>query len=135
MLNLKAKIVCFLMVHMLLLGSGVMAFDGLGDPKRGQEIYTLSCARCHGDRGDGNGPESHFLVVKPANFLSEKSRSKSDVELMTTIAHGVVFSPMHGWRDRLSQEEMLDVLSYIRFLAPFLAVAEGGRTGIPDSRS
>ena len=84
---------------------------------------------CHGEHGDGNGADSHYLIVKPANFLSERSRTKTDVELMTTIAHGVIFSPMHGWRDRLSQQDMLDVLSYIRFLAPFLAVAEVQRQG------
>ena len=50
---------------------------------------------------------------------------KTDAELMTTIAHGVIFSPMHGWQDRLSHHEMWDVLGYIRFLAAFLAVPEG----------
>ncbi len=34
-----------------------------------------------------------------------------------TIAHGVVYSPMHGKRDILSDQEMWDVLQYIRTFA------------------
>lgn len=41
---------------------------------------------------------------------------------MLSISQGVLFSPMHGWRDRLSEQEMRDVLSYIRSFAPFLPV-------------
>jgi hypothetical protein len=32
-----------------------------------------------------------------------------------------VYSPMHGWWDRLSRSDMQDVVSYIRRLAPFQA--------------
>ena len=60
-----------------------------------------------------------FLTVPPANFHSLQSRSKTDWELMTVITYGVIFSPMHGWADRLTEQDRWDVLSYIRQLAPF----------------
>ncbi len=41
------------------------------------------------------------------------------MELLLAIKQGVLFSPMHGWKDRLSEQDMLDVLGYIRSLAPF----------------
>jgi hypothetical protein len=42
---------------------------------------------------------------------------KSDEELLRTIEHGVVFSPMHAWRGRLTDGEMQDVVAYIRLLS------------------
>jgi mono/diheme cytochrome c family protein len=41
---------------------------------------------------------------------------KSDEEFLRTIEHGVVFSPMHSWRGQLSDDEMTDVVAYIRRL-------------------
>lgn len=55
----------------------------------------------------------------PANFHSLKSRSKTDMELLLAIKQGVLFSPMHEWGDRLSEQEMLDVLRSIHTLASF----------------
>lgn len=92
------------------------------NPKRGEAIYTQHCARCHGKSGNGLGPDVKDLIVPPADFHSLRSRSKTDSELLLAISQGVLFSPMHGWRDRLSQQDILDVLSYIRSLAPFNAV-------------
>lgn len=85
-------------------------------------IYQQHCLRCHGQAGDGLGPDARSLIVPPENLQSPRSRSKTDRELMLSISQGVLFSPMHGWRDRLSEQEMRDVLSYIRSFAPFLPV-------------
>jgi cytochrome c oxidase cbb3-type subunit 3 len=45
------------------------------------------------------------------------SRAKTDWELLITIANGALFSPMHGYRGKLTDQQMLDVLSYIRSVA------------------
>jgi mono/diheme cytochrome c family protein len=44
---------------------------------------------------------------------------KSDMELLVIIAYGVVYSPMHGKRDILSDQEMWDVLQYVRTFAVY----------------
>lgn len=85
----------------------------------GQAIYDEHCARCHGLNGNGNGPDAEALIVPPANFHSQRSRAKTDFELLTIIAYGVAFSPMHGWSGRISDEEITAVIAYIRTLAPF----------------
>jgi len=94
-----------------------------GNPQHGKELYEKHCAHCHGTNGTGDGPDTQFLMVPPANFHSLASRSKTDWDLMTIITFGAAFSPMHGWADRLTEEERWDVLRYIRILAPFNPMA------------
>jgi len=89
-----------------------------GDPKAGQHVYQQQCLRCHGTDLDGNGPDSQDLIVQPANLRSVLSRSKTDWELLVAISNGVLFSPMHSFRGKLTDEQMLDVLSYIRAISP-----------------
>ena len=107
----------------IVFSSWVAAQSERGNPKIGQALYEQHCLRCHGLAGAGNGPDAPFLIVAPANFQSARSRSKSDMELMNTIMHGVVFSPMHGWGGRLTEQQLWDVLSYIRIIVPFNPVA------------
>ena len=87
------------------------------DLSRGKAVYERHCLSCHGASGRGDGPAAASLRVAPANFQRFGSFLKSDEELLRTIEHGVVFSPMHSWRGQLTDEEMSDVLSYVRFLA------------------
>lgn len=101
------------------IGSWVAAQDEGGRLRSGPEIYEDHCARCHGLAGKGDGPDGKSLIVRPANFHALRSRAKTDFELFTTVAYGVAYSPMHGWRGRLTDEEMLEAISYIRTLAPF----------------
>ncbi len=104
-------------------GSWSFAQDQQGDLKSGEAIYQQHCLRCHGNNGSGDGIEGAFLTIPPGNFLSDQSRMKSDIELLMIIRYGSIYSPMHGWGDRLTESQMWDVLEYIRFLAPFKAIA------------
>lgn len=99
--------------------TAVLLAQGIrGDSKAGQGVYEKQCLRCHGAKLDGNGPDSQDLIVQPADLRSPISRSKTDWELLVAISNGVLFSPMHSFRGKLTDEQMLDVLSYIRFMSP-----------------
>jgi mono/diheme cytochrome c family protein len=87
------------------------------DSTRGKAVYERQCQACHGVGGWGDGPDAKDLKVAPANFHRFSSFLKSDEELLRTVEHGVVFSPMHSWRGRLTDGEMQDVVAYIRLLA------------------
>ena len=89
-----------------------------GTPEAGQAIYEKHCLCCHGSTLDGKGPDSQDLIIRPANLQAQASRTKTDWELLVTISNGVLFSPMHGFRGKLTDQQMLDVLSYIRSVAP-----------------
>jgi mono/diheme cytochrome c family protein len=89
-----------------------------GNPKAGQALYEQHCLRCHGEKLDGHGPDAQYLIVRPANLQSSLTRHKTDWELLITISNGVLFSPMHGFRGKLTDQQMLDVLAYIRMISP-----------------
>jgi mono/diheme cytochrome c family protein len=93
------------------------AQDYPADVMRGKAVYERHCLACHGAGGWGDGPNAASLKVAPANFHRFSSFLKSDEELLRTIEHGVVFSPMHSWRGTLSDGEMQDVAAYIRLLS------------------
>ena len=93
------------------------AQDYPADITRGKDVYQRHCQACHGVGGWGDGPDAKALKVAPANFHRFSSFLKSDEELLRTIEHGVVFSPMHSWRGQLTDGEMQDVVAYIRLLS------------------
>jgi len=99
--------------------SWVAAQTARGNPESGQVVYEKNCLRCHGDKLDGNGPDGKDLIVRPANLQSITSRSKTDWELLITISHGAAFTPMHGFRGKLTDQQVMDVLAYVRMMAPF----------------
>lgn len=107
----------------ILVTSWALAQAARGNPKTGQAIYEQHCLRCHGDKLDGRGQEWKDLIVPPANLQSQLSRSKTDWELLVAISNGVLFTPMHSFRGKLTDEQMLDVLSYIRSMVPFDTVS------------
>ncbi|HEX6531132.1 MAG TPA: cytochrome c [Nitrospira sp.] len=94
---------------------GVMTAQGYPpDLSRGKAVYEHHCQSCHGPNGYGDGPAGESLKVKPTDFHRFRSLLKSDEEYLRTIEHGVVFSPMHSWRGQLTDDEMTDVVAYIR---------------------
>jgi cytochrome c oxidase cbb3-type subunit 3 len=102
-------------VFLVVLGGSLAAGQTVrGNPKEGQVVYEKNCLRCHGNMLDGKGPDSQDLIVRPANLQSLITRSKTDWELLVAISNGVLFSPMHSFRGKLTDQQMLDVLSYIR---------------------
>jgi len=101
----------------LAIPTSLMAQDYPADVRRGKAVYERHCLACHGTGGWGDGPAAASLKIAPANFHRFSSFLKSDEELLRTIEHGVVFSPMHSWRGQLTDGEMEDVVEYIRLLS------------------
>ena len=58
----------------------------------------------------------------PDLVLTDLSVTKGD-HVLVTITNGALFTPMHGFRGKLTDEQILDVLSYIRSVVPFDAVS------------
>jgi len=94
----------------------VPAQESAGSALDGKVLYEWHCVRCHGAGGWGDGPQAKELRVPPANFHGPVVKMKSDEQLLTSIEFGLVLTPMHAWRGRLTEQEMQDVLAYVRLL-------------------
>ncbi|BFU94801.1 MAG: putative Cytochrome c552 [Nitrospira sp.] len=106
-----------LILSILVVPWTLVAQDYPPDVTRGKQVYERHCQSCHGPSGWGDGPEAASLRVKPADFHRFGSYLKSDEDLLRTVEHGIVFSPMHSWRGQLTDGEMQDVVAYVRRLA------------------
>ena len=76
---------------------------------KAKELYTVYCAICHGDAGDGKGN----LVVKE-KFLgvpSYKDREITDGSVFHVITYGL--NSMGSHANQLSQEERWVVADYV----------------------
>jgi mono/diheme cytochrome c family protein len=117
---MKQSVLAFTIFACLLASGAIIQGKELATNASGGEIiYRVHCLRCHGKMGDGKGPDSANLMVPPRDFHAPESTGKTELELRSIIIWGLVFSPMHGWWDRLSSEEIRAVISYIRQLAPY----------------
>ena len=92
------------------------------DPDAGRQAYAAYCATCHGPKGDGNGPMSAMLNPRPARHSDgAHMRTLSDEYLFTIIKEGgpaVGKSPMMtAWSSTLSDDQIRDLVAYIRTLA------------------
>ena len=76
---------------------------------KAKELYTVYCAICHGDKGDGKGN----LVVKE-KFLgvpSYKDREITDGSIFHVVTYGL--NSMGSHANQLSQEERWQVTDYV----------------------
>lgn len=93
-----------------------------GNAAKGKEIYTKSCASCHGAAGKGDGPAAAALNPKPKDLTDKAYTSKLDDAFMTNIiAKGgaaVGKAPlMPPFASQLNDQAIKDVTAYIRSLA------------------
>ncbi|MDF0677165.1 MAG: cytochrome c [Nitrospira sp.] len=85
-----------------------------GDPVTGREIYVNTCIRCHGI--DGKGALGIKLVPPPADRTSAIVQNRLDGTLFRRIHDGKPNTAMGAWKYSLSDEEIWDVLTYVRTL-------------------
>ena len=92
----------------------IAASEKGGDPVSGREIYVNTCIRCHGI--DGKGTLGIKLVPPPADLTSLTVQSRLDGTLFRRIHEGKPNTAMGAWKHSLSDEEIWDVLAYVRTL-------------------
>jgi mono/diheme cytochrome c family protein len=81
----------------------------------GQKIYLKRCAACHGNAGNGDGPDAADLGIHPAKLSDPAVRQQSDGELFWKITVGK--KPMPGYGSRLSATDRWNAINYLRTLA------------------
>ena len=87
----------------------------------GNEAYVALCSQCHGDDGRGKGPDAAGLNPRPADFTDqEQMQAHTDGYLFWRISDGGDFDPynslMTAWGTLLSEQEIWELISYLRTL-------------------
>lgn len=86
------------------LAHGMMLYQGKG-----------KCIPCHGINGDGMGPLASAPDASPRNFHNvDWQKARTDGELKWVLTNGVQGSWMHEKNAILTDEEMWQVVLYIR---------------------
>ena len=79
------------------------------DMAKAEQLFTIYCAICHGDKGDGKGN-----LVKREKFLgvpSYKDRAVTEGSVFHVITYGL--NAMGSHANQLSQEERWQVTHYV----------------------
>lgn len=89
-------------------GSEAAAVDAVED-------FNTYCEACHGAAGLGDGPAGQSLEPKPANLPALASQVGDDY-LFWRISQGKAGTSMLGWAGVLNDEQIWQVVAYIRTL-------------------
>ena len=85
------------------------------DTSAGANLFQTDCIACHGEHGHGDGPASPALNPPPANLV-KLSQASADNFLFWKISTGVDGTAMPAWKGVLSEEQIWQVLAFIRTL-------------------
>lgn len=77
-----------------------------GDPAGGALLYSANCAVCHGPQGSGG--------VGPALMGSEFIQATNNADLVKFLQEGRLGTIMVSFSDRLSSDEMADLVAFLR---------------------
>ena len=92
-----------------------------GDPERGKAWFLFGCMACHGEMGKGDGPASKSFNPLPRDLTdAQYMQGLTDDYLFNVIkAGGGAFQKpnMPGWSHLLKDEEIWNLIAYIRTLS------------------
>ena len=99
-----------------------------GNWSTGKDIYDKRCTWCHGPDGDGAGAAQDRLNPPPRDFTygnykiktsSFDSMAPNDGDVFRMIRDGMPGTAMPGWGDLLTEQEMWDLVTYVKSFVGF----------------
>lgn len=83
--------------------------------------YQQLCSSCHGTSGRGDGPAAAGLVPRPRNLADRHWQASVDDDYLRKVilqgGSAVNLSPsMSGWSHAFSDEELQQMITYLRSL-------------------
>ncbi len=85
--------------------------------ENGENIFRSNCSHCHGTTGQGDGPTAEELDPKPA-VLADPQITGNDYskpyDNFEVVNVGIANTAMIAWADVLSEDDIWDVVYYIR---------------------
>jgi cytochrome c len=95
---------------------------------RAKKWWTLDCAMCHGESGNGKGDTAKDMKLTVPDLTDPASlKDHGDGELFYVIKNGFQDMPPEG--DRIKTEQGWDLVNYVRSLAKKRAETEAKSDG------
>jgi len=90
------------------------------DPETGakqiRSVYLNKCSECHGETGQGNGPQAKMYDPHPSNLTDTALlKEVTDGELFYVITAG--HKPMPSYRKKLTDEQRWQLVLLVRYLS------------------
>jgi mono/diheme cytochrome c family protein len=85
--------------------------------------FNVTCALCHGEAGNGEGPTGALLTPPPANFTDPEFWATRDAErIFNSIKNGAASvggsALMVPWRNSYNDEQIRELAEYVETFRP-----------------
>lgn len=110
------KLMDYAMRRSVKVRTGSIVVPDLADPqrvRRGAAHYRTHCLQCHGAPGVAPDAFAFGMTPAPANLVGT-AREWPDVELFWVVKHGIKMTGMPAWIHRLEDDEIWDVVAFVR---------------------
>ncbi len=106
-----------------------------GDPMHGRELFNTRCVACHGEDAVGTEKAPPLIFAPLArDYIARRVRTSGRID--STVYDGLTGGVMPFWGlDRLSDDELLDVVAYVEQHSEEMSMSDGGAPdgGVPDA--
>lgn len=82
----------------------------------GQELYVTNCQICHRDNGKGGKVTVEGKKLDPEDLTSDKMKKHDDAKILKHISDGAPDDGMPAFKDKLSADQIKQIVQYIRKL-------------------
>lgn len=83
------------------------------DLENGKALYVDACAECHGEKGNGEGPQAEGLEPPPTNLREEEYMKKvAPLKVFNTARLGIEGTSMRAF-DEYKDQELWDIAFYV----------------------
>ncbi len=110
------------------IGVVVPALDASGMVERGAGHYEMVCADCH---GSPVAPAQQFalnLSPSPPPLVERMAQWHPEARVFATVKHGIRRTAMPGWPTQMRDDEVWDMVAFLRALPELDAAAYGAMT-------
>jgi len=100
----------------------------------GASLYQEGCARCHGARGAGDGPDGRALPRPPADLRAPHTAQHTAGDLFWWLTNGIPAAGMPEFGSRLTEDQRWELINFLRALSAGYAARGMGPEVEPDRR-